>query len=284
MYNSDQTFGGISILLIVDFIQLQITTGRDLWSVMYGTVSGNNGTACDLFQQFCVKELTVNIQTSVREIPQEVGVRQEDNMAPVLFLFLMTAFAETMELKWKHEKIKVVTAMIAANDEIKKGQLCSHMPKMFHSKILSAYKIFQCLYVEDGAFPFNTRKSLSRGMTLVHRHFTRFGLEMQIGRNGSKSKMECVFFPPAQFFQQCQLPTIGDNQCQTQSMTTRTSTDAPQPSCLAVALPDNNGDDEEKTECKGAIYDKLDKTKEIAVKDGYVTFTGSFRYLDISGP
>jgi hypothetical protein len=61
MYNSDQTFGGISILLIGNFIQLPVTAGRDLWGVMYGTVSGNDGTARNLFQQFCVKELTVNI-------------------------------------------------------------------------------------------------------------------------------------------------------------------------------------------------------------------------------
>ncbi len=61
MYNSDQTFGGISILLIGDFIQLPVTTGCDLWSVMYGTVSGNDGTAHNLFQNLCVKELTVNI-------------------------------------------------------------------------------------------------------------------------------------------------------------------------------------------------------------------------------
>ena len=31
---------------------------------MYGTVSGNNGTARNLFQQFCVKELTVNFRSS----------------------------------------------------------------------------------------------------------------------------------------------------------------------------------------------------------------------------
>ncbi len=61
MYKSDQTFGGISILLIGDFIQLPVTTGHDLWSVMYVTVSGNDGTACNLFQQYRAKELTVNI-------------------------------------------------------------------------------------------------------------------------------------------------------------------------------------------------------------------------------
>jgi hypothetical protein len=33
MYTSDLTFEGISILLIGDFIQLPVTTGRDLWSV-----------------------------------------------------------------------------------------------------------------------------------------------------------------------------------------------------------------------------------------------------------
>jgi hypothetical protein len=61
MYKPDQTFEGISILLIGDFIQLPVTTGRDLWSVMYGTVSGSDGSARNLFQQFHVKELTVNI-------------------------------------------------------------------------------------------------------------------------------------------------------------------------------------------------------------------------------
>ncbi len=64
MYNSDQTFGGIFILLIGNFIQLPVTTGHDLWSVMCGTVSGNDGTARNLLQQFCVKELTVNIRSS----------------------------------------------------------------------------------------------------------------------------------------------------------------------------------------------------------------------------
>jgi hypothetical protein len=61
MHNSDQTFGSISILLIGDFIQLPVPTGHDLWSVMYGTVSGNDDNARNLFQQFYVRELTVNI-------------------------------------------------------------------------------------------------------------------------------------------------------------------------------------------------------------------------------
>ena len=49
--------------------------------------------------------VVLKIKKEVSEIPQEVGVRQGDTMALVLFLFLMTAFAETLELKWKCEKI-----------------------------------------------------------------------------------------------------------------------------------------------------------------------------------
>jgi hypothetical protein len=84
MYNSDQTFRGISILLIGDFIQLPVTTGHDLWSVMYGTVSGNYGTAHNLFQQFHVKELIVNIRSSECKIHTQrvVGFRTLPQVYP----------------------------------------------------------------------------------------------------------------------------------------------------------------------------------------------------------
>jgi hypothetical protein len=64
MYNPDGLFGGISILLIGDFIQLPVTAGRNLWCVMYGTVNGNNATEQNLFHQFHVHELTANMQAA----------------------------------------------------------------------------------------------------------------------------------------------------------------------------------------------------------------------------
>jgi hypothetical protein len=64
MYKPDRLFGGISILLIGDFIQLPVTTGRNLWIVMYGTVNGNNATTRNLFQHFHVHELMANMQAA----------------------------------------------------------------------------------------------------------------------------------------------------------------------------------------------------------------------------
>ncbi len=61
IYKPDVPFGGISILLIGDFVQLPVTAGRDLRSVMYGNVTGNDATARNLFQMFRIHELTANM-------------------------------------------------------------------------------------------------------------------------------------------------------------------------------------------------------------------------------
>jgi hypothetical protein len=113
----------------------------------------------------------LKIKNEVEEIPQSVGVRQGDNMAPVLFLFLMTAFAETLELVWKQMDILILSVMMAANENLANGKICSHTPAKFKSKKLAEYEILQCLYVDDGAFPFGTREDLQGEMELMHHHF-----------------------------------------------------------------------------------------------------------------
>jgi hypothetical protein len=111
------------------------------------------------------------IKNKVEEIPQSVGVCQGDNMAPVLFLFLMTAFAETLELVWKQMDIPILSVMTTANENLANRKICSHTPSMFKLKKLTAYKILQCLCIDDGAFPFGTREDLRQGMELIYHHF-----------------------------------------------------------------------------------------------------------------
>ncbi len=54
----------MSILLIGHFVQLPVTSGCDLWSVVYGNVTGNDATAHNLFQMFRIHELTANMQAA----------------------------------------------------------------------------------------------------------------------------------------------------------------------------------------------------------------------------
>jgi len=47
--------------------------------------------------------VVLKIEKEKVEMRQTVGVCQGDNMVPVLFLFLMTTFVETLEAEWKQE-------------------------------------------------------------------------------------------------------------------------------------------------------------------------------------
>ena len=142
--------------------------------------------------------VVLKIEKEVVELAQTVGVRQGDNMAPVLFLFLVSAFAETLEAAWKQEQIGVCTvrSYIGSSLTSGKGKLRGHLPKEYLSRDLTAVDILQCLYVDDGAFIFNSRADMTRGLTLLCSHFGRLGLEMHIGRGTVASKTDCMFFPP----------------------------------------------------------------------------------------
>ncbi len=58
-----------------------------------------NAVEC-IYQDLVV---VLKIEKEMVELPQSVGVRQGDNMAPVLFLFLISTFAETLKIEWKAE-------------------------------------------------------------------------------------------------------------------------------------------------------------------------------------
>ncbi len=185
-----------SYVVFVDLVKAYDTANRNLllrilecYSAPPKFVAANQTTYTD---NVCI----LKVEKEVVEIPQSVGIQQGDNMAPVLFLFLMTAFAKTLEIVWREKEIPILSIMTASNDNLINGKICSHTPAMFTSKTLTVYEILQCLYVNNGAFPFGTRDDLMKGMELIYHHFSRFGMKMHIGRGTSQSKTECIFFPP----------------------------------------------------------------------------------------
>ena len=109
---------------------------------------------------YCNNMCVLKIEKEVTEIPQTVGIWQGDNMVPVLFLFMMTALAKTLEIVWKNQDIPILSVMTTTDEHLAEGKICSHTPAMFRSKKLARYGILQCLYVDDGAFSFGTREDL----------------------------------------------------------------------------------------------------------------------------
>jgi len=59
-------------------------------------------------QMFTDLKVVLKIGEETREILQSVRVRQGDNMAPVLFHFLMTAFAKSLEKEYDRNNIKKI--------------------------------------------------------------------------------------------------------------------------------------------------------------------------------
>jgi hypothetical protein len=147
-----------------------------------------------------VRRMYANVQVKLqvgkakRNIPYTTGVQQGDNMAGLLFIFCMQAFAETLEEKWKDEwGIESPQYRHMVSQRVQRGRLLGQE----HKAIGKLFDLFYLLYVDDGAFLFETLQDLTRGANLIHEHFKSFGLKMHIGRDGGKSKTEAMYFPPS---------------------------------------------------------------------------------------
>jgi len=115
-------------------------------------------------------------------------------MAPVLFLFMIMAFAEILEKEWEKVGLEMVQMRQHSHFPRDVGQLTNQKRTKFSEG--SLLSLFCIMYVDDGAFTFESREHMEIGINLIFSHFTRFCLEMHIIRGTKVSKTECVFFPP----------------------------------------------------------------------------------------
>ena len=162
-----------SHVAFVDLVKAYDTANHDLLLDIlerYGAPPRFVAAIARTYQDLVV---VLKIEKEVVELTQTVGVRQGYNMAPVLFLFLMSAFAETLEAAWKQEQIGVCTVRSYVGSSLTlsgKGKLRGHRPKEYFSRELTAVEILQCLYVDDGAFIFNSKIDMIEGMKTINFH------------------------------------------------------------------------------------------------------------------
>ena len=194
----------------------------------------------------------------------EVGVKQGDSVVPVLFLFIMMAFAETLEEEWVKNDLQMIKFKRQSNSPQSAGRITSHQRKSFSHGTL--FGIFCMLYVDDGAFAFPTRRELEIGANLVYHHFAHFGLYMHIGYNSKLSKTECVFFPAPGHFK---LPALLSTSL------------PPDPSSSLTIFPKLKQESEEtKRKRHDSLYDEAEEMKRIPIGElGCITFTKHFNYL-----
>ena len=133
------------------------------------------------------------------EFVNVVGVKQGDNLAPVLFLFVMQAAMETLQPIWQEHNISTPSFEWRPEDDIatNNNTLTAQNP----NRAGATFDFWRSLYADDGAFIYASRDEMVRGTSLLHMHFKRFGMLMHTGtrdtatRKGSKSKTEAMYFP-----------------------------------------------------------------------------------------
>ena len=144
----------------------------------------------------CYTDVTVKATVEGESITfsSDTGVKQGDNLSPVLFLFVIQAFIELLEnKKVTGEDWPEKTTFRTRPD----GVLSNRHPKpaMTAKNNVSDTDLAKSLYADDQAFIFTSRPDLIRGSDIIYRLLVRFGLMMHVGKNDGKSKTEAMLIP-----------------------------------------------------------------------------------------
>jgi hypothetical protein len=84
-------------------------------------------------------KVVLKINKEIWEILQSVEVQQDNNMAFVLFLFLMSAAAETLQVEWRKANIEVLTVAHTQDNKLDTSCVRGRTPRMYTSQKLTAH-------------------------------------------------------------------------------------------------------------------------------------------------
>ncbi|KAL7539446.1 hypothetical protein ACHAWF_006408 [Thalassiosira exigua] len=214
------------------------------------------------------------------EISQGVGVRQGDNMAPVLFLFLMNAFSDLLDDAYEREGIERIEVCKESDDTFRKGQLFRHdVGKCLKSKSVEMIVMDRSIYVDDMALPYTSRAQLQKGAQIAQQILEDLGMEMHIGKKKSimdadgneqvvvkASKTECIFFPASGYFKERAIES-GASEEDISLISMGEEEEAPDSKRSA------------RTKLEDNLYDSCSETQDVPVKDRFVSYCKHFKYL-----
>ncbi len=110
-----------SFVAFVDLVKAYNTANHDLLLNVLEKYGAPPKFVAAVKTMYTDLKLVLKIDKKIRDIVQSIGVRQGNNMAPVHFLFLMSAAAKTLESAWKKANIKVLTVAHSPNDALDAG-------------------------------------------------------------------------------------------------------------------------------------------------------------------
>jgi hypothetical protein len=157
-------------VLFVDLVKAFDSVNREmLWQIL-----AKFGIPVPLVTVIMKMYADIEVSTSVGNakatFPSTSGVKQGDNLAPVLFLFAIQAAAESMSKNWSFDKPDLTVtskSLMNERDHAKTGHISLDFNRSF--------------YADDAAFVFLSRAELIEGSTFLTKEFARFGLTVHLG-------------------------------------------------------------------------------------------------------
>ena len=140
----------------------------------------------------------MKVGAKMAKIKGTVGVKQGDNLGPILFIILTNAVAETLNRKWTFETPNLRWHGMKPDGTIDK-RTKPNLKKATNSTMKGRqFTVTNSFYVDDGAFILLSRGDLEAASKLIKTHFRRFGLTVHSGdkRNKESSKTEAMFIAP----------------------------------------------------------------------------------------
>ena len=115
-------------MVFADLVKAFDTSNHKLMVMIlarYGCPPNLCDTITRMYKDSVVKLVIGEFETT---IDFKVGVNQGDSVAPVLFLFIVMAFAETLEKEWTLNGLTKAKFSCDNNSPLSDGQLISHPP------------------------------------------------------------------------------------------------------------------------------------------------------------
>jgi hypothetical protein len=181
-----------SWVLFVDLVKAYDTVNREmLWKILK-ILGVPDNLIMVLKKLYTDVTINLNVGEILEQFLSTSGVKQGDNLAPILFIFVIHAVSNSLDKKWvfKTPEFRWQPDTLAGNP---RGQLIGTK----YENIGTIFSFFKSYYVDDTAFILLSRGELIAASKLIVSHFRRFGLTIHTGvkSRNEDSKTEAMHFP-----------------------------------------------------------------------------------------
>ncbi len=177
-------------VLLVDIAKAFDSVNREMLQKILSKYGIPENTILVIKKMYTDINIKLRIDKAEATFNSTSGVKQGDNLAPVLFLFVIQATIDTMHQK--QSSVDLASPHLEWYPNAK-GFLNKRSPKsgtrLDHKDTFYAD--------DDSAFIFLSKTDLIKGTEFVRSSFAQFGLEVHLGTraNNAKSKTEAMYFP-----------------------------------------------------------------------------------------